>query len=104
VKTALGTLDALEQDHRRPDSRHAKVDVLGKQCLHEGHLSLEEAQQFREAVAELASIYKQHIRIEDEVIFPVAARTLSESDKSRIAAEMSVRRSVAVRAELGRTK
>jgi hemerythrin-like domain-containing protein len=97
VKTALGRLDALEQEHRRADSLHAKVDELGKQCLDEGRLSLQGAQQFREAVAELASIYKQHIRIEDEVVFPLAARTLSESDKSMIAAEMSGRRSVAVR-------
>jgi hemerythrin-like domain-containing protein len=104
VKTALGTLDALEEEHRRADSLHAKVDILGKQCLDEGQLSLQGAQQFREAVAELASIYKQHIGIEDEVVFPVAARTLSQADKSMIAAEMSGRRSVALPASLGSTR
>jgi hemerythrin-like domain-containing protein len=104
VKTALGTLDALEEEHRRADALHARVDVLGKQCLDEGYLSREEAQQFREAVAELASIYKQHIRIEDEMVFPVAARTLSQADKALIAAEMSERRGMALQASLASTK
>jgi hemerythrin-like domain-containing protein len=104
VKTALGTLDALEEEHRRADSLHAKVDNLGKQCLDEGLLSRQEAHQFREAVAELASIYKQHIRIEDDVVFPAAARTLSEADKGIIAAEMSMRRDVDFRASLGLKK
>jgi hemerythrin-like domain-containing protein len=100
VKKALGTLDALQEEHRRADSLHARVDTLGKLCLHEGPLSRQEAQQFREAVAELASIYEQHIRIEDEVVFPAAARTLSETDKSMIAAEMSMRRGMNFRASL----
>jgi iron-sulfur cluster repair protein YtfE (RIC family) len=77
VRTALTALDALEQDHRRADALHARLDILGKRCLQEGLLSLEEAHQFREAVAELVSIYKEHIRVEDDLVFPIAARILS---------------------------
>lgn len=92
MKTALTTLDALERDHRRADSLHAQVDVLGKRCLQEGRLSPTEARHFREAVAELASIYKEHIRVEDDQIFPIAARLLSQADKAIIADEMAHRR------------
>lgn len=90
--TALETLDALEQDHRRADSLHAQVDLLGKQCLKDGCLPRAEAQMFHNAVAELASIYRQHIQIEDDLVFPIAARILSPNQKAAIAAEMALRR------------
>ena len=92
VTSALATLDALEQEHRRADSLHAQVDLLGNRCLQEGALSASQAAQFREAVAGLVAIYKEHIRVEDDLVFPIAARTLSQAEKSIIAAEMSNRR------------
>lgn len=92
VNSALATLDALEQEHRRADSLHARVDILGKQCLEQGPLASSQAGEFRKAVADLASIYKRHIRIEDELVFPIAGRVLSTADKAIIAREMSVRR------------
>jgi len=92
AETALATLDDLEEEHRRADSLHAEVDVLGTRGLEEGQLSHHQADQFRDAVAELATIYKAHIRIEDDLIFPIAGRVLSQTDKQIIAAEMSARR------------
>jgi hemerythrin-like domain-containing protein len=92
VNSALATLDALEQEHRRADSLHGRVDILGTQYLEESPLSLSEAEEFRKAVADLASIYKRHILIEDELVFPIAARVLSIADKAVIAREMSARR------------
>lgn len=46
----------------------------------EGSLSPSQAGQFRQAVADLASIYKRHIQIEDELGFPIAGRVLSQAD------------------------
>lgn len=92
VETAIGALEPLEQEHRRADSLHAEVDKLGRQCLAQGSLPKSEADRFRQAVAELASIYKEHVRIEDEVVFPVAGRVLSDTDKAAIASEMALRR------------
>jgi hemerythrin-like domain-containing protein len=89
---ALETLDALEQEHRHADSLHAQIEILGKQCLAEGSLSPSPAGQFRKAVADLASIYKRHIPIEEELVFPIAERVLSPADKVIIAQEMSARR------------
>jgi len=92
VESALGTLDPLQRDHRRADRLHAQVDRLGRKCLEEGSLSSEEAREFTNAVSELASIYKEHIRVEDELVFPVAGKVLSSIDKAAIAAEMAARR------------
>jgi hemerythrin-like domain-containing protein len=92
VKSALASLDALEQEHRRADSLHAQVEVLGRRCLEHGHLSIADANEYQQAVAELASIYKEHIAIEDDVVFPIAGRILSAAEKVTIGEEMAARR------------
>jgi DUF438 domain-containing protein len=66
--------------------------MLGVQCLESGHLPAREADRFRQAVSDLASIYGEHIRIEDNVVFPAAQQALSRSEKSVIANEMASRR------------
>jgi len=92
IESALATLNALEDDHRRADALHAEVHVLGLKCLKKGHLPLHEAGRFRQAVSDLASIYGEHIRIEDTLVFPAAKGALSSSQKSSIANEMASRR------------
>jgi iron-sulfur cluster repair protein YtfE (RIC family) len=92
IKSAIFALKALEDDHRRADALHAEVHVLGVQCLEKGPLPHHEAGRFRQAVIDLASIYGEHIRIEDNIVFPVAKRALSGSEKSAIAGEMASRR------------
>lgn len=92
VAEAVQRLAPLEAEHRRADALHAEVDRTGQRFLQRGALSREEAERFRRAVAELSSIYKEHIRIEDDVIFPIAAKVLPVTDKAAIAAEMAARR------------
>jgi len=92
VKAALAAFDVLEQEHRRAESLHTQIEILGKLCLEQGHLSNFEAIDFRKAVADLGSIYRKHIRMEDVVVFPIAARILSAADKAEIAGEMAARR------------
>jgi hemerythrin-like domain-containing protein len=92
VEAAICRLDPLENEHRRADLLHVEVDRLGRQWLEAGTLGQADAERFRSGVAELASIYKEHIRIEDEVVFPLAGRVLSSQDKAEIAGEMAARR------------
>lgn len=92
VDAAVRTLEELEHDHLRADRLHREVDQLGQKCLDEGSLLPSDADRFRNRIAELAVIYKDHIRVEDEIVFPVAGRVLSESDKAQIATEMATRR------------
>jgi hypothetical protein len=39
---------------------------------------------------------REHIRVEDSTVFPLAARLLSEAEKSAIAEEMAARRKVSM--------
>jgi hemerythrin-like domain-containing protein len=92
VQSALANLEALETDHRWAEPLHAEVERLGRQYLSSGSLSQPEVETFRDAVARLASMYQQHIRVEDGTVFPAAARLLSRADQTAIGAEMAARR------------
>jgi hemerythrin-like domain-containing protein len=90
--SALSELEQLEDEHRWAAALHASVERLGAQYLSSRGLSGQEVQSFREAVASLVSMYKRHISIEDDLVFPIADRMLSETDKSAIGREMADRR------------
>ena len=93
MKEALATLDALEADHQNASTLHAEVDALGMQLLDQRGLPVKDADRFRRAVNDLASIYVEHIRVEDEIVFPIAKQKLSTPLQSEIASEMASRRS-----------
>ena len=96
VQSAFSRLEQLEEEHRWAGPLHARVARLGAQYLAAGSLSSSEVAEFREAVASLASMYKEHIRFEDQLVFPLAVRMLSDADKSAIADEMAGRRNVRI--------
>lgn len=98
VESALAALGALEDEHRWTDALHDEVHALGLQCLDQGCLPLPEAGRFRQAVSDLVVIYDEHIRIEDDVVFPAAKRALSGPQKSAIANEMAFRRELDLQA------
>ncbi len=91
---AFDKLQELEAEHRWANPLHAEVEQLGVKYLSEGSLSKPEAERFRAAIRDLHSMYERHIQLEDNVIFPLAARLLTEQDKSAIAGEMAGRRKV----------
>ncbi|MGE5110641.1 MAG: hemerythrin domain-containing protein [Acidobacteriaceae bacterium] len=94
LKSALSTLDRLEKDHEAVSPLHAEVERLAETYLETGSLSASDVQAFQTAVARLQETYREHIRVEDFTVFPLAARLLSDSDKSAFAQEMAARRKV----------
>lgn len=104
VQSALARLDELENDHRWAAPLHAEVEILGQRYLSKGNLSAGEAEEFREAVAKLTSMYQQHINVEDDVVFPLAAQLLSKAERAAIADEMASRRKVGLVTEIPRAR
>ena len=96
IQAAFSRLKELEKEHLWAAPLHAEVERLGAMYLSKGSLSGQEAGEFRNAVRDLAAMYKQHIAVEDELVFPLAARVLSDAEKSAIAEEMAGRRQVQV--------
>jgi len=94
VTSAFSKLRELEAEHRWANPLHAELERLGVKYLSEGSLSRQEVDRFRTAIRDLRSMYERHIGIEDGIVFPLAARLLTEQDKSAIAEEMAGRRKV----------
>jgi hemerythrin-like domain-containing protein len=92
AEAAIKSLEPLERDHLSAASLHAEIEELGQRYLAVGSLESTGADAFRKAIVSLVSIYKQHIRIEDDLVFPLAKRLLSVADKAAIAEEMAARR------------
>ena len=104
ARAALAQLEQLEKDHQWADALHAEVDRLGQRYLSQTRLSPVEVEKFRTAVDQLGSMYQQHIRVEDEMIFPVAARVLSQDDRASIAREMADRRNIGLVTQISRER
>ena len=91
-ESVFSRMDELENDHQWAESLHTEVDRLGKNYLSAGILQEKDAAEFLKAVAALADMYQRHIALEDESLFPLAAKILSKQDKLTIAKEMAQRR------------
>jgi hemerythrin-like domain-containing protein len=87
-------IDGLQHDHRRAEQLHAEVDRAGLDWLRQGTLDGQQAAHMREALDELRSIYREHIRIEEEQVFPKAAECLPDSVLGRLGQQMANRRGV----------
>lgn len=100
AQAALAQLEQLENDHQWAETVHAEVDRLGQGYLSKSRLAPADAERFRTAVGQLASMYRQHIAVEDNAIFPAAARLLSQDDRASVAREMAARRNVTLITEI----
>jgi hemerythrin-like domain-containing protein len=94
IGAALTKMEELEQEHRWAAPLHAQVQRVGEQYLSTGRVTVPDIEVFRSSVAALAAMYAHHIDTEEELVFPVAARVLPETEKAAIAHEMARRRAV----------
>jgi hemerythrin-like domain-containing protein len=92
AEEALAALAALETEHRVAEGVHAEFDELVERLPRDGSAGVKEIYLFNELVAELADLYRPHIRIEDEIVFPTAARVVPPDALSIIGREMRARR------------
>jgi hemerythrin-like domain-containing protein len=94
AKAAVARLDRLESDHRVAEDHHDRVDMLGRRWLRNGTLRAGDARSLREHIAALDRLYRNHIAVEDQELFPAAERLLSASDIEAVGREMATRRDV----------
>jgi hemerythrin-like domain-containing protein len=93
-KSIFSKMDELEHDHQWAESLHTEADRLGRQYLADGILSENDAATFLNVVESLATMYQRHIAVEDDALFPLAAKLLPETEKLTIAKEMAMRRQI----------
>lgn len=91
----LDRVAALEQDHAEAGQQHAEVDRLGQAWLADGVLPPDGAARFSSLVAALTDMYRAHIAVEEQEVFPAAAGVLNRIQLEAVGAEMAARRGLA---------
>ncbi len=90
--TAFALLDGLHADHLEAEIKHQRVDDLGCAWIADERLSPDNARIFIGLLKELRVTYEKHIAVEDNQLFPLAARILDRTELEAIAQEMAARR------------
>lgn len=88
----LAALKELEGQHQDLDIVHAKFDELIDIAGPEPALGQLDVDELELTVGELLGIYRPHIQMENEIIYPEAARILSPDQLLAVGAEMRARR------------
>jgi hemerythrin-like domain-containing protein len=91
-KEALAKIQALEADHQVAKDDHDSVEALGQKWLASGNLNPDETHHLTAALQRLQSIYERHIAVEDNDIFPLAAKVLPAETLREVGREMAQRR------------
>ena len=94
VRALLSRVDTLEEEHVCAGKAHDEVDRLGRLWLDDGSLSPERALRISTLLAQLSELYRRHIAMEDDEVFPLAAAVLSVPERKAIGGEMASRRSL----------
>jgi hemerythrin-like domain-containing protein len=89
----LDVLDALEAEHRIAEAVHAGFREAVEEVRRRDFATAAVAARVASCVSALAWLYRSHMRFENEVILPTAARILGPDDLRALGSEMRARRS-----------
>jgi hemerythrin-like domain-containing protein len=85
----------LECDHAEAERRHVLIDALIWTWLADGTLDQDATAELGVHLTALQAIYRDHIAIEDRMLFSAASRLLSFDQLAQIGEEMAARRGLA---------
>lgn len=94
IHAALREIEDLEADHRKAESQHQETDAILHQWMMDGGISSKAIARLRKSLTELSELYERHILLEETDIFPLAAASLSDVEKSIVGREMAARRGI----------
>ena len=88
----LAALKELESQHRDLDVVHARFDELIDIAWREPRPGQLDVDELELTVGEMLGIYRPHIQMENEIIYPEAARILAPDELLAVGNEMRARR------------
>jgi len=88
----VADLTGLESDHEHADQLHHTVEGLFLTWITDGSLNSDEEGRLHEATEELRRLYEEHIRVEEQEVFPRASRLLDRNSIVQIGEEFRARR------------
>jgi hemerythrin-like domain-containing protein len=91
-KDVLADVDRLEGEHMEAEALHHESAELYAKWRSEGGLDGADRGRLRAATGRLEAIYREHIRIEEEVVFPRAKKVLDRATVAAMGEEFRNRR------------
>ena len=88
----ISRIQGLETDHQHANRLHATVQSLYEKWLSAGALDAGDRDQLLSATQRLKRLYTEHIRLEEQVVFPRATKLLSPAAINAIGQEFRSRR------------
>ena len=92
VEEMLNAIGELETQHRLAEQLHSEFETLAADIHRDGSCQTRKIDRLEALVAALCALYRPHMRVEDELVFPAAARLLLPSDIQAVGEEMRARR------------
>lgn len=92
AREALDRIETLHAEHERADAAHHEIDPLGQRWLDQNRLDDADAQRLLQILLDLRETYRHHIAMEENDVFPVAARVLARPELQQVGREMAQRR------------
>lgn len=89
---ALAAMQELETQHRTAEHLHAQFDAFVLTLPRDGSADGRELDCFGDLVAELTALYRPHIQLENNLVFPIAAEVLPAGEIQTLGEEMRARR------------
>jgi hemerythrin-like domain-containing protein len=89
---ANAAMTELESQHRKAEELHKQLDNFVLTLPRDGSSDTRELDCFSEMVAELVGLYRPHIFLENNLVFPIAGRVLPASEIHDLGEEMRARR------------
>ncbi len=85
-------IERLEGEHHQSEALHKEAAELFTRWLAEGDLHVVDRNRLRAVLSKLQHIYAEHIRLEEDLVFPCAAGLLDRQAIATIGAEFRARR------------
>ncbi|HEY6490634.1 MAG: hemerythrin domain-containing protein [Terracidiphilus sp.] len=92
VDAATGCCQELESDHERANALHAEAETLYRRWMADGTLGAADEARLSKTTDELSRLYAAHIRVEEDVVFPHAAKVLDGAAVAQMGEEFRARR------------
>ncbi len=88
-------IDRLEADHSQAEQWHRECEDIGSRWLRDDVLCLRDTARLGSVLSSLTKLYREHMEIEENDVFPWAQEVLSDADKAVIGRSMALRRGIA---------
>lgn len=88
----LSEIESLESDHQDANRLHTDIAALYEKWISTGPLGLKDEDDLLAGTQHLKRLYTEHIRLEEQVVFPRAAKLLNKESIATIGEEFRARR------------